>query len=282
MKVAAVLCALLLAACTPDQPGPGLEAPVARGSLPPSGDQSPAEVVESFETPSFLHVPSEYPMGSDAVMPLTFTDGTQIELIHPQSLPLASLGVRPYVSACGTDLSVVWGDGEGVLYSGEAVNTFEGSSSTDSSQVGLYDRAAHVPGYVLVFPFGRWTAGALFQREHDPAIAGCAAGLRGSENVGGFLRLSAVGSISLMEQGHVGGPQMILGEAPPTSITLTAEECSPYEGKEVSVLNGYPVERYEGFAAWCVPEAGVQITVASKSEGLIDEVVASVKLRTVV
>lgn len=269
-----VVAVLLLAACggatneRPDQAAPA----TTSGNVPRAKEtRAPAE-------PSDFHfVPAAHREGDRIVLPITFTDGTQAELVYPPKLDIAGLGGGPYGSGrlkgesptsgrgdvVGRDFWIFYGDVNDVLASLNGGTTprplaeYEGVGQ----KVGFWDLMSEDNADYLAFQFGGWVVlvydyaaggdlpGAAMT---DAERAAWAASFSGRETPDGFLLLEGSGPLRLARAGDHAGPQFSFGSGEPRrSLTLYPGRCSPHRD-QTRLVDGKLVEWSRGFADWCL------------------------------
>jgi hypothetical protein len=183
--------------------------------------------------PDGRFVPPTYRDGDRVVMPLTFPDGTRMEVAYPPELALAELGLVPYGSA---------------TLRGDSPHPDRGDDVGRDFLVryGTLDPRPRS----LVFAFGRWRLEVYDYAAGDPAAMtdeerrSFQRSLSGHETDDGFLVLEASPPLRLAAAGEHAGPQLELGppSAPPW-LTLSLHPCGP-RAESTS----------PGFASWCLSE----------------------------
>jgi hypothetical protein len=183
--------------------------------------------------PDGRFVPATDRDGDRVVLPLTFPDGTRMEVAYPPELALAELGLVPYGSA-----------------------TLQGHSPHPdrADEVGRdflirYGAVDPRPGS-LVFAFGHWRVEVYDYAAGDPAAMtdderrSFSRSLSGRETDDGFLILEASPPLRLAEAGEHAGPTLELGPpSPPPWLSLTLHPC----GRRAESTS-------PGFASWCLSE----------------------------
>lgn len=252
-------------------PGPG------SSTLLPTSPRSSNGTAGSMQSPSpAVFYPETYQERHRLVMPLTFPNGREAELVFPKHLGLTKYAVRPVAFGeivgakprCGRDIT-------GAL----SIKDFSPADTPseiyvgpDGSKVELW--SAHesdlVNGY-LVFYFGDWLVGI-------PDGAGCDLdddvvqrwidGLQGSTNDAGFLLISATDPVRITPAGGGQGPQLLFtGGKGKNSVFFRVFEATCRAGPEPAIV------RSAKTATWCLPEAGLRISAngeASDLEPLIE------------
>ena len=213
--------------------------------------------------------------GDKVVLPLTFPDGTTVELVHPRALDLAALGVFPYGSGrlqgespiagrgdvVGRDFWIRHGDVEDLLElrnRGRPPKLLAEYEGVGDATVGFWDLDADGTRK-LGFQFGRWAvlvydyvgAGAMTDAER----ASWAANFSGRETADGFLVLEASGPLRLARAGEHAGPQLTFSAVDPRrELTLYPGPCRPHRDQS-QVVAGRRVNWSGAYADWCLSES---------------------------
>ena len=193
------------------------------------------------------------------MLPVVFPDGTEAELVYPEELDIARLGVQPYSSgelqgkspnslrgdAVGRDFWIFHGELADVLVevnNGHTPRRLAEYRGADGRAVGLWEIRDDFPH--LGFQFGAWAvlvydytdAGAMTDAER----ASWAASFSGHEAGDGFLLLEGSGPLRLARAGEHAGPALELGNPGGTGFTLFPGSCRRQ------------TDRSAGFASWCL------------------------------
>jgi hypothetical protein len=273
-----------------------LVAACARGRPVASSSPTPLEDVPSLDR--FL--PPTYEEDGKVVMPVTFPDGTNAEILYAPYLDLAGTNIHPYTSAVGPgvskDFDIVYGEAEAVLrLLGQAKPLTEYPDGRGGT-VGFW----RLPDAdYLAFQFGSWAAlvrdsraGESRMSEEQRAL--WSSHLHGREVAGGWLTLEAEPPLTLARAGKHAGPELgfLIPGTEYREVLLVAGPCKPVGGGEgqakedIQIVDGLAVARTkdvngEWYAIWCDPSVPMRVDVYSgKDETLIDAVVADLEIRS--
>lgn len=146
---------LTLASCA-DSASPGDATPRPSASTDPSSDPTATTSPSGEQYPAF--VPRTYAEEDSEVLPLTFPDGTEAELLYPESLALGKLGVAPNIveinrRRCGSDPIMTPFHPVGLIVEGKPLVSFEGLADS----IELWKGAKGYLDHYLVFTFGSWS-----------------------------------------------------------------------------------------------------------------------------
>jgi hypothetical protein len=221
-------------------------------------------------------VPATRAEGDSVVLPVTFTDGTSAELVYPQTLEVAALGLVPYGSATlrgkspdpgrsdevGRDFLILHGEVQDYLArSGlpKPPSPIARYEAADGQSVGFWNLPRPEPNY-LGFQFGRWavlvydypadeSGGAAMT---DAERATWSASFSGRETADGFLLLRGSGPLRLAQAGETAGPQLSFGSVgEPPWFALYPGPCKPHRD-QTQTVHGKLVAWTPGFANWCL------------------------------
>jgi hypothetical protein len=194
--------------------------------------------------PNVLQVPSRADKGGDEVIEVVFPHGVRAEVRYPAELELAEMGSRPFQG--------VWIDGSYrqlvAPYGGEVEITRGGQPIRNyASNVTLWPRQAGSGSYgqVLLFAFEKWRM-AMYDRvrgltfEQRLAVA---RSLKGTVTKGGYLVLSAGGTVRLAEPGETAqgdpvGPQLWFGGGASEMIALVPTPGCAKKARAPDVIDG--------------------------------------------
>lgn len=262
---------LVLGGCGTDVDGPASPEPSAQ--RPPTQAAAPTAPPEAF-------IPSVRREGDQAILPLTFPDGTRAELVYPWPLRLARFGATPYSSGRLQGHSEVAGRSDIVgrdfvirhdrleallerLDGGRPPTRLAEYAGANGQSVGLWDLETDGDAHYLGFQFGRWAV-----LVYDYAANGSSAGAEmtdseraawsrnftGSETANGFLLLAGSGPLRLARAGEHAGPQLLFSaDRPGKSFVLYPGPCRAHRDQD-QVVAGKPVQWNRGFADWCVSQ----------------------------
>ncbi|MGH2821108.1 MAG: hypothetical protein ACRDJ5_10700 [Actinomycetota bacterium] len=231
--------------------------------------ESVVDLVE--EEPAFA--PPARRVGGRTLVPVTFPDGTSVELVYPSRLDLAGLGVYPGTSAALADpystrgLDMSRGVARALVEGDTPLGCYRGFRG---SQVELW-RAADPDRYIdywLFFRFGAWTV-AIWDDDDQPfglserQRARWAAGLRARETRRGWLVFGSAPPLRLhVEEKGWGDPHLQFGNL---RLTLFPADCRPFEEVPTTTIGSRRVHLYKGtrhwFAEWCDPLASMVATM---------------------
>ncbi len=244
-------------------------------------------------------VPRAERQGGRAVLSIVFPDGTAAELVYPEELDLAGLGVHPYGSGYlrGESPNTLRGDGVGrdfwifyddldevlvELNKGRRPRLLAKYPGADGRPIGFWEIRGDVPH--LGFQFGGWAvlvydytdAGAMTDAER----ASWAASFSGRESTSGFLLLEGEGSLRLARAGEHAGPQLSFGDYSPDAhgVSLFPGRCGPHRDMD-TVIAGRRVDRSPGFADWCL--SPWMRAHAGGSESFITALIQALEIRDV-
>jgi hypothetical protein len=272
---ALVAAVLVVAGCggsvdTSDRPGAADSAAV---------EESDPQGRRAGDTRSWRFVPATRAEGDSVVLPVTFTDGTRAELVYPQRLQIAALGLAPYGSATLRRRSPVPGRSDDVgrdflILHGEVHDYLARSGlpkpaspvaryqAADGQTVGFWNLPHPEPNY-LGFQFGRW---AVLVYDYstdgesgdaamtDAERASWSASFSGQETADGFLLLNGSGPLRLARAGETAGPQLSFGSVgEPPWFALYPGPCKPHRD-QTQLVHGKLVEWTPGFADWCLSD----------------------------
>ncbi|HVM11014.1 MAG TPA: hypothetical protein VM638_00875 [Actinomycetota bacterium] len=236
----------------------------SRGASPvaaPSPFPSP-----SIPPPRTHYVAPTFEEAGRTVMPLTFPDGSQAELVYEPKLGLSNASPQfftSFIDGCPSDIT---GAARG-MPSGDPVDLLRhpqgGFTHVYENDDGYYD-------VVLDIEDEPWTV-RLWTEEKDSA-EGCANSLR-VERAGGWVIVRAVGAARVASVGDHGGPQIGLiniGGNHERWILLFPERCTPSE-----------VDGDQTFADWCDASGLMRVHVYSDSREFIDRVREGLEIRNI-
>lgn len=232
---------------TPVTPGSPSPSPTPTGS--PSHASTPLPAVPT------RFVPTTYREGREEVMPVTFPDGTRLELLYPLSLGLAELGIAPNTYGfaegdefCGGNILARPFDQMGRIFGGsEPVASFDGPSGRAELWDGLRGE-----GQYLVFRFGRWQVLVpCLEGDNLSAAQAWADSLEGSGAEDGLLVLTASAPLTLAQVGDQYGPELFLAEGDPQIVLTLVDRCDDVEAR-----------REPGFARWCIQGRSISLSIA--------------------
>lgn len=245
-------------------------------------DRQPPKTAAQPEATPQLFQPPTYREGDSEVLPLTFPDGTSLELVYPTELALGQLGLRPYVTAgvmtseglCGGGL-ITYHDDQWFRGDSTPIATFAGATGP----VELWTVPDDYPtARYLIFRFGSWTLGV-------PDGAGCeataelretwASQLKGKETENGFLILEASQPIRVVRDGAQ-APTLLFGDGPDLEIVL--QDCASFGADDE--VDGKPVFRSADQFSWCLPEVSLVVHVFG-SENFAESLFQSLHVRNV-
>ncbi|MGP3917434.1 hypothetical protein [Nonomuraea sp. 10N515B] len=194
--------------------------------------------------PNVLQVPSRAAKGGDEVIEVVFPHGVRAEVRYPAELELAGMGSRPFQG--------VWIDGSYrqlvAPYGGEVEITRGGQPIRNyASNVTLWPRQAGSGsnGQVLLFAFEKWRM-AMYDRAQGLAFEqrlAVARSLKGTVTKGGYLVLSAGGTVRLAEPGETAqgdpvGPQLWFGGGASEMIALVPTPGCAKKSRVPNVIDG--------------------------------------------
>ena len=212
-----------------------------------------------------VFVPPTSTEGDRTVLPLTFPDGSRVELVYPSGIDLTSRGVRPYSSGylpgVGRDFNIYFGAVQETL-SRYTVEQLGGYVDADGSQVGFYHLADYgLEVNHLAFEFDGWTVLVYDYRRgagmSDEQRATWARSFHGRVDRDGFLILSADPPLRLAAAGDHAGPELSVGGAQ-AGLGLVVGPCEPYEDPQADPTSGY--------FSWCDPVAGMVVHASGDAE----------------
>lgn len=212
------------------------------------------------------HSPSDGSGSSaDLTLPVTFPDGTHLEVAFPASRPPGRLGIQALSFGrievpgegicCERPIQILQGSPDDQpLLTDTVVATFPGAQG---SMVELREGSTAGAELYLVYVFGGWTAlvydtvdGGMSEEQRKI----WASHLAGRVTEDGFLVLEADPPLSLESLGTKAGPQLwLLGPGHAQEVGLFPGPCDPDDPDEVDVTELGPTG---WFASWC-PEDGL-------------------------
>ena len=232
--------------------------PVTPGSPTPTATGSPTHTVSPSPSPlpaePTRFVPATYREGGAEVMPVTFPDGTRLELVYPPSLGLAELGIVPNTYGfaegdefCGGNILARPFDQLGRIFGGnDPVASFDGPSGRAELWDGLRGE-----GQYLVFRFGRWQVLVpCLEGDNLSAAQAWADSLEGSAGEDGLLVLTASAPLTLAQVGDQYGPELYVAEGDPQIVLTLVNRCGDTEAR-----------REPDFARWCIQGQSVSLEV---------------------
>jgi hypothetical protein len=241
-------------------------------------DQAPAAPPTPSQAPNAI-VPAVRTEAGQAVMPVTFLDGTTAEVVYPKALDLASLGLRPggsaeLVGCCARDFTFPPGGESWFAAAGRPLKQFTGA---DGQPVVLWPGRSNDVGRYLVFHFGSWWMGmwddAGGSTMTDEQLATWATHLRGRMTPDGFLVLQAVSPLRLAGPGPAAtAPHLAFGNQNDRSVTLTVEPC------EIPTERSTDGARH--YAKVCHPESSISVE-AQGDRRFVEAVLNGLQVRNV-
>ncbi|TMR16272.1 hypothetical protein ETD86_25485 [Nonomuraea turkmeniaca] len=253
---------LLVVVAVLSVPVVGLIASRAPEPLPAQPTPQPIRSLTRLESPpNILQVPSRGAKGGDEVIEVVFPHGVRAEVRYPAELDLAGMGSRPFQG--------VWIDGVYrqfvAPYNGEVEITRGGQPIRNyAPNVTLWPRQAGSGPYgqVLLFTFEKWRL-AMYDRGQgltfDQRVT-VARAMKGTVTKGGYLVLSAGGTVRLAEPGETAqgdpvGPQLWFGGGAREMIALVPTPGCAKKARMPFVIDG------RGRPAASVCRGDVQVAV---------------------
>jgi hypothetical protein len=170
-------------------------------------------------------VPPTRREGGNTVIPVTFLDGTSIELVHPPTVDLAQLGlageagvVLPGSVPTGAALAILQGSPE-EIFSNRTPDRRWANGAKE------YDKSA---GAYLAVPIGSWTVIATTESTSNDERATFAMAIAGHVNSNGYLVLTPHPPVML---GPADGPDIQFGSG---VVGLIRRPCDPLSGRHTS------------------------------------------------
>lgn len=246
----------------------------------PSPQTSPAPSLPP--TPPSWFIPSTYREGDKVVMPITFPDGTRMELLYPPPLNLAELGINPNTygamqgSGCGGNLLIRSFDAKGEVFEGEQpIAVFE---TPAGGRAELWPGKESWPGDWLVFQFGHWQVLVSCPVPRERALEGAeqwASALEGEETADGFLILTARDPLTVAEGGDRSGPELFIEGATGHTLLVLAPATHCVDSEP---------ERVEGLVEWCIDGKSTALVVSAYAPGddmdFIESVIDGLEVRS--
>ncbi len=255
--------------------------------FPPSGGSRPLVSSEPRPTPQPF-VPPTRLEGGGKVLSLLLPDGSLVELSYSGEPDLASLGVKPFMSAklegcCEKQLLIEQGDPALLYRTTDSGSTYPMAGGGSAA---VY-RAHDGPSQFLVLRFGDWTVGletgAGPRALTDSQLAEWARSLGGHQTPEGYLVLDPKPPVSLVGAGTADGAGMEIGSIRRGGIIVSPRSCTmignvkPIGSAQVSV---YRVGRGRSFAYWCLPELKAVVQVYG-DDPFITSVLSTLKVTKV-
>jgi hypothetical protein len=212
-----------------------------------------------------VFVPPTSTEGDRTVLPLTFPDGSQVELVYPAGIDLTSHGVGPYssgyLSGIGRDFNIYFGTVEETLgrFTVEQLGAYP---DADGNPVGFYHLADYgLEVNHLAFEFDGWTVLVYDYRRSagmsDEQRATWARSFHGRVDQAGFLILTADPPLRLAEAGDHAGPSLSVG-GEHAGLGLVVGPCEPYDDPQEDPTSGQ--------FSWCDPVAEMVVHASGDAE----------------
>lgn len=219
------------------------------------------------------------------VIPLTFPDGTRLELSVPREADVSDLGVRGSTTGnirtssgqecCDRSIEIYYGDPGDTGFLGDRIlATFPGVNGSEVVlQEGDPQNGAEL---YLVYRFGPWTVLVYDTSDglSDEERGTWALGLGGEVDDNGMLTLIANPPLQLQAPGFPTGPQLhIIGPFDSPEIAIYPQDCAP--SGDVPL---HPFGEDGVFAEWC-PEGGLIQVRASGGSKWVESLIAGLSVR---
>jgi hypothetical protein len=170
-------------------------------------------------------VPPTRQQGGNTVLPVTFLDGTSIQLVHPRTVDLAHLGLAWQAEAVlpgsvpkGVLLRILHGAPAEIFPNRTPDKTFPNGAQE-------YDESA---GGYLAVPIGSWTVIATTESTSNDERATFAMAIAGHVNSNGYLVLTPHPPVMLAP---ADGPNIQFGNG---IVGLLRRPCDPLSGRHTS------------------------------------------------
>jgi hypothetical protein len=203
--------------------------------------------------------PETYREGRKTVVPLTFPDGTRVELVERSYIDFGRTGVAPLAygivrrqSHSGRQLVIRYRAHEVFERIPEPLRTYLGADGGTVEYWPYFGTGPDEGSYWLVFQFGDWTVAALNYPEllmNDKKVRAWAENLSGAQDERGFLILKANPPLRMLSKSV--GSKLVFTNEKSHQMDLTLENCSFRR-----------FSKQETTRTWCDRDTGVQIHTA--------------------